>query len=105
MPDCPLDYLERGSFQSNGRTALYEIRPSDSGQDFRCHVWSDDGTLDKVDGVLRFSAFTAHARLTIASDADAAKGEKLLHKAERSCLITNSMLAETHLTVEILISD
>jgi organic hydroperoxide reductase OsmC/OhrA len=73
-------------------------------------AWSElqcsvDGTLDKVDGELRFSAFTAHARLTIASDADAAKGEKLLHKAERSCLITNSMFAETHLTVVILISD
>jgi len=70
--------------------------------ELECNV---DGTLDKVDGGLRFSAFTAHARLTIASDADAAKGEKLLHKAERSCLITNSMFAETHLTVDILISD
>jgi len=48
MHDCPLDYLERGSFQSHGRTAHYEIRPSDNGQEFRCRIWSDDGALDKV---------------------------------------------------------
>ena len=74
------------------------------------YTWSElqcsvDGTLDKVDRVTRFTAFTVHARLTIDSSADEAKGEKLLHKAEQSCLITNSLLAESHLTVEIVKSD
>jgi peroxiredoxin-like protein len=67
--------------------------------DLQCSV---DGTLDKVDGVLRFNAFTVHARLTISTDADEAKGEKLVHKAEQSCLITNSLLGESLLTVEIV---
>ena len=70
------------------------------------YTWSDlqcavDGKLDKDDRMLRFTEFAVHARLTIGSDADEARGEKLLHKAEKSCLITNSLLAESHLTVEI----
>jgi len=71
------------------------------------YTWSElqcsvDGTLDKVDRVTQFTAFTVHARLTIDSSTDVARGEKLLHKAEQSCLITNSLLAESHLTVEIV---
>ena len=81
------------SFRAIARASAYPW------SELQCSV---DGTLDKVDGVLKFSAFTVHARLTISADADEAKGEKLVHKAERSCLITNSLLGESHLTVEIV---
>ena len=73
-----------------------------SWSELQCSV---DGKLDKGDRGLRFTAFTVQARLTIAGDADAAKGEKLLHKAEQSCLITKSLIADSHLTVEIITSE
>jgi len=84
------------SFRAIARASAF------SWSELQCSV---DGTLDKVDRQLRFSAFTVHARLTIASDANAAKAEKLLHKAEQSCLITNSLIAESYLTVEVLRSE
>lgn len=81
------------SFRAIARASAYPW------SDIQCSV---DGTLDKVDGTLRFSAFTVNARLTISADADRAKGEKLVHKAEQSCLITSSLLGKSHLTVEII---
>ena len=60
------------------------------------------GTLDKVDGVTRFTAFDVRARLTVAIGADNAKADKLLHKAERACLITNSLDTENSLETEII---
>jgi len=35
-------------------------------------------------------------------NADAAKGEKLLNNAERSCLTSNSLIADYHLTLKIV---
>ncbi len=58
---------------------------------------SASGTLDKLDGVTRFTAFTVTANLSITSDISEERAVKILEKAEKFCLITNSMLAETHL--------
>lgn len=66
-----------------------------------CHV---NGTLDKVDGVTRFTDFAVSAQLKIGDEADAAKAEKLLRKAEKACLITNSLIAESHLQTELVIT-
>lgn len=84
------------SFRAIARASAF------SWSDLQCRV---DGTLDKVDRENRFVAFTVHASLTISSDADEAKGEKLLHKAEQLCLITNSLIADSHLSVEIIKTD
>jgi organic hydroperoxide reductase OsmC/OhrA len=84
------------SFRAIARASAF------SWSDLQCRV---DGTLDKVDRENRFVAFTVHASLTIGSDADEAKGEKLLHKAEQLCLITNSLIADSHLSVEIIKTD
>lgn len=59
------------------------------------------GTLDKVEGVPQFTGFKISANLVIGSDADLAKAERLLHKAEQICLITNSLKAEVSLEVKI----
>ena len=61
-----------------------------------------EGTLDKRDGVTRFTAFDVRARLTVPAGSDAVKADKLLHKAERACLITNSLTAENSLAVEVV---
>ena len=61
-----------------------------------------EGTLDRVDGTLRFTRFATHARLQILPGADAARGKMLLEKAESSCLVANSLTAERHLTTEVV---
>jgi organic hydroperoxide reductase OsmC/OhrA len=60
------------------------------------------GTLDRVDGMLRFTQFATHARLQMLPGADAARGKLLLQKAETSCLVSNSLNAERHLTTEVV---
>ena len=71
--------------------------------------WSElncavEGELDKADGGPRFTGFKVKATLVIDSADKADQAEKLLHKAEKACLITNSMLAPSHLETEVTIS-
>jgi organic hydroperoxide reductase OsmC/OhrA len=63
-----------------------------------CNV---EGVLDREDGQLRFTSFAVNAELVIAADGDVAKAGKLLHKAEAACLITNSLRASCHLTIDV----
>lgn len=56
-----------------------------------------DGLLDRVEGVTRFTRFTVKPRLLVKAADDAGRAVQLLEKAERSCLITNSLNAEIHL--------
>ena len=76
--------------------------------DLRCEA---SGTLDRVDRVTRFTAISVKATLELpAAEDDAAaaanveKAEKLLHKAEASCLITNSLIADSSLSTEISVA-
>lgn len=64
-----------------------------------------EGTLDKVDRFTQFTGFTVTAKLTIAQEGDEKKAGLLLEKAEKYCLITNSMKAQSHLSAEVLIAD
>ena len=61
-----------------------------------------EGTLDRVEGMLRFTRFATHARLQLAPGGDPARAKTLLEKAESSCLVSNSLSAERHLSVEIV---
>lgn len=65
---------------------------------------SVDGELDKVERVTRFTGFAVRAKLTVPADTNPAKAERLLEKAEKVCLVTNSLIADSHLeaTVEVL---
>lgn len=60
-----------------------------------------EGVLDKVEKTTQFTAFNLHARLEVPAGADHEKARHLLEKAERNCLITNSLTAEAHLTSEV----
>lgn len=55
------------------------------------------GTLDRVDGVMRFTRIDIHAHLTVMDGAAEALALRVLDKAKRTCLITNSLAAEVHL--------
>lgn len=63
-----------------------------------CHV---DGKLERVERVTQFTGFDVSATLVIPGATDPAKAERLLHKAEQACLITNSLKADSHLTATV----
>ena len=65
---------------------------------------SAEGLLDRVERVTRFTAFTVRATLTVPAGSDPDKARRLLEKAEGSCLVTRSMLAETHLEAEVIVA-
>jgi organic hydroperoxide reductase OsmC/OhrA len=61
------------------------------------------GTLDRVEGRMRFTRFDTHAKLHVPAGADAERARRLLEKAESSCLVANSLNSERHLTMEVSI--
>lgn len=67
-------------------------------QELNC---SAEGTLERVERVTRFTAISVKARLSVPAGTDTEKANKLLHKAEESCLITNSLLAERSLETQV----
>lgn len=65
-------------------------------------AWSEvscqaTGTLDRVDGVMRFTDIDLHVRLTVPDETDPERARRVLEKVERTCLITNSLNAAVHL--------
>ena len=62
-----------------------------------------EGELDQVDGKMLFTKILSKVRLVILSENDRAKAEKLLYKAEKACLISNSLSAELALEPVITI--
>lgn len=52
------------------------------------------GKLSKLDGKFAMSQVVLEPVLIIINDEDREKAEKILHKAERVCLITNSLKTE-----------
>jgi organic hydroperoxide reductase OsmC/OhrA len=63
-----------------------------------------EGTLDRVDGKMRFTRFDTHAKLHVPAGADIERAKKLLEKAELTCPVANSLNSERHLTVEVVAS-
>lgn len=66
---------------------------------------SAGGTLDRVDGVTRFTALELRARLVLPAGGDVARATRLLEKAERACLITASLVLTPSLTVEVVTAE
>jgi organic hydroperoxide reductase OsmC/OhrA len=62
------------------------------------------GTLDRVERTTRFVAFEVRARLRVPPGTDPDRARQVLEKAERSCLISNSLSGAIHLipTIEIV---
>lgn len=59
------------------------------------------GVLDRIDRVTRFTQLHLKVQLTVPPGSDRAKAERLVHKSENACLITNSMNAETSWDLEL----
>jgi organic hydroperoxide reductase OsmC/OhrA len=63
------------------------------------------GTLDKVEKVTQFTSFDLNAELTIPAGTDESKARRLMERAERHCLITNSLKAGSNLVASVQIAD
>ena len=61
-----------------------------------------EGTLEKIEKFNQFTMFTVKARLTVPAGTNETKARTILEKAEKYCLVTNSMKAESHLEAEVL---
>lgn len=63
------------------------------------------GKLDKLDGFTQFIVFKIRAELTIPDEKYRKKAEVILEKAEKYCLVSNSMKAATHLDAVVHIDE
>ena len=70
--------------------------------DLKCRVVGD---LDRVERVTRFTHFDIRVTLDVPEGTNPERARKLLQKAEDTCLITNSMTAETTLSAEVRVSE
>lgn len=59
------------------------------------------GTLDRVERAMCFTQFDLKATLRIPSGADSERAQRLLEKAEQTCLITNSLKSQIHLSTVV----
>ena len=62
------------------------------------------GDLDKLDGFTQFVGFTITAELTVPNEKDRKKGGVILEKAEKYCLVSNSMKAASHLDASVVVA-
>ncbi|MGO8855226.1 MAG: OsmC family protein [Steroidobacteraceae bacterium] len=53
-----------------------------------------EGTLERVAGVTQFTRYVTRAILTVTPSSDHVKAKELLERAEKVCLITNSLRGE-----------
>ena len=65
----------------------------------RCKV---TGTLDRIERVTQFTAFELHAELCVPDRTDVTLARRAAEKAERGCLIANSLKAPVHLHVAVV---
>ena len=61
------------------------------------------GTLDRSDGVIRFTAIRLRARLLLPAGSDSDKAQKIIEKAHKGCLVGNSLKFEPTLEAEITV--
>jgi organic hydroperoxide reductase OsmC/OhrA len=65
----------------------------------KCEV---EGTLERRDGKSLFTEFAVQATLSVPADTNEDRAMRLLDKAEQTCLVTNSLSAQTHLKALVL---
>ncbi|MEP5763723.1 MAG: OsmC family protein [Halieaceae bacterium] len=59
------------------------------------------GTLDQLDRAVQFTGFQTAVTLTLPAGSSREKAERLLHKADQTCFITNSLKADSELEVSL----
>jgi peroxiredoxin-like protein len=64
-----------------------------AGLAFSAYESAAEGRLELVEGKFQFTTITIRPSITLKSGEDAGKAKELIEKAERNCLISNSMKA------------
>jgi organic hydroperoxide reductase OsmC/OhrA len=64
----------------------------------RCQV---EGTLERVERVMQFTGFEVRASLRVPPGTDPQRARSLLEKAEKTCLISNSLKGKSHLETSV----
>jgi len=64
----------------------------------RCEA---EGVLDRVDRTTRFTGMRIQAHLELPAGVDPDRGGRLLEKAEKGCLITNSLVCPVELLAHV----
>jgi len=64
-----------------------------AGLAFSAYESTAEGRLELVEGKFQFTAITIRPSITVKSGEDVGKAKELIEKAERNCLISNSMKA------------
>ena len=64
-----------------------------------CNV---EATLDRVEGAMQFTRIVTRAALTVPSSASTVQCERVLSKAEETCLVANSLRGSRELQMEIV---
>ena len=62
------------------------------------------GDLEKIDRVTQFTAFHINAVLEVPDGTQESKAQRLLEMAEKHCLITNSLKADSQLETKIQVA-
>ena len=65
--------------------------------EFTTFSCESEGILDKVDGKYIMTEIILKPHLNIINEADAEKAERILHKSESACLISNSITSKVTL--------
>jgi len=60
-----------------------------------------EGTLDRVERVTQFTGFRVRASLRVPAGTDETRAKRLLERAEQGCLITNSLKANSQLSLTV----
>jgi len=82
------------SFRAIARTARLEWST------LQCEV---DGKLDKIEKFTQFTGFEVRATLTIPDEKDRKKAGVILEKADKYCLVSNSLKAASELTTKVIV--
>ncbi len=70
--------------------------------DFVSLELSAEGTVDRQDGVTRFTEIVLRPRLTLAPGADRGRALRTLEKSEKACLVSASLSAPIRLEPELV---
>lgn len=81
------------TFRSLARAARFDWLQLD------CRV---EGTLERTEGIARFTRFATAAVLTVAAGSDHDKARRLLERAEHGCLISNSLQGTRTIETEVV---
>ena len=63
---------------------------------------SGEGTVSRVDGVMRFTEIVLRPRITLAPGADRTRALRVLEKSEKTCLVSASLATPIRLEPEVV---